>query len=70
MSGQTGSVRTGRECKDSVRTVLTIGLSSYNVRAHVPNDIPVHNGFIDAKNLLPRKTSMKSKVGLKMRTRN
>ena len=31
--------------------LLTIGLSSYNVRAHVANDIPVHNGFIAAKDL-------------------
>ena len=38
-----------------VINLLTIGLSSYNVRAHVPNDIPVHNGFVEAKNLLTRK---------------
>ena len=34
-----------------VINLLTIGLSSYNVRAHVPNDIPVHNGFVAAENL-------------------
>ena len=34
-----------------VVNLLTIGISSYNVRAHVPNDIPVHNGFIPAQNL-------------------
>ena len=38
-----------------VVNLLTIGLSSYNIRAHVPNDVPVHNGFIDAKNLTTQK---------------
>ena len=38
-----------------VINLLTIGLSSYNVRAHVPNDIPVHNGFVEAKNLSTQK---------------
>jgi hypothetical protein len=31
--------------------LLTVGISSYNIRAQVPNDIPVHNGYIEAKNL-------------------
>ena len=38
-----------------VINLLTIGLSSYNIRAHVPSDIPVHNGFVDAKNILTHK---------------
>ena len=31
--------------------LLTIGLSSYNVRRQVPNDIPHHNQFIEPHNL-------------------
>ena len=31
--------------------LLTIGISSYNIRSHVPSDVPVHNGFVEAKNL-------------------
>ena len=31
--------------------LLTIGLSSFNVKGQVPSDIPVHNQFIPAKNL-------------------
>ena len=38
-----------------VINLLTIGLSSYDVRAHVPSDIPLHNGFVEAKNLLTQK---------------
>ena len=34
-----------------VINLLTIGISSYNIRSHVPNDIPVQNGFIEAGNL-------------------
>ena len=34
-----------------VINLLTIGISSYNVRSHVPSDVPVHNGFIEANNL-------------------
>ena len=32
------------------------GLSSYNVRSHVPNDIPIHNGYLEAKNLRSQTT--------------
>ena len=35
-----------------VINLLTIGLLGYNVRVHVPNNIPVHNGLIEAKNLI------------------
>ena len=28
--------------------LLTVGISSYNIRAQVPNDIPSHNGYIEA----------------------
>ena len=35
-----------------VINLLTIGISSYNVRTHVPSDIPDHNGFIEASNLM------------------
>ena len=31
--------------------LLTIGLSSYNIKYHVPNDIPVHNQYIDPEKL-------------------
>ena len=31
--------------------LLTVGISSYNIKAQVPNDIPIHNGYIEAKNL-------------------
>ena len=34
-----------------VINLLTIGISSYNIRSHVPNDIPVHNGYVEASNL-------------------
>ena len=34
-----------------VVNLLTIGISSYNIRAHVASDIPVHNGFVAAENL-------------------
>ena len=34
-----------------VVNLLTIGISSYNVRHHVPSDVPVHNGFVESKNL-------------------
>ena len=35
-----------------VINLLTIGISSYNVKSHIPSDIPVHNGFIEASNLI------------------
>ena len=31
--------------------LLTIGLSSFNLKGQVPSDIPVHGQFIDPKNL-------------------
>jgi hypothetical protein len=31
--------------------LLSVGLASYNVRAHVPSDVPVHNQIIVAENL-------------------
>ena len=31
--------------------LLTIGISSYNVKQHVPSDVPVGNGFIEATKL-------------------
>ena len=34
-----------------VVNLLTVGISSYNVKHHIPNDIPSHNGFISAENL-------------------
>ena len=34
-----------------VVNLLTIGISSFNIRQQVPNDIPVNNGFITNKNL-------------------
>ena len=34
-----------------VINLLSIGISSYNIKQHVPSDIAVDNGYIDAKNL-------------------
>ena len=34
-----------------VVNLLTIGISSYNVRHHVPSDVPVHNGCVESKKL-------------------
>ena len=34
-----------------VVNLITIGMSSFNVKNQVPNDIPDHNGFIDPHNL-------------------
>ena len=34
-----------------VINLLTIGISSYNIKAHVASDIPVHNGFVAGENL-------------------
>ena len=34
-----------------VVNLLTIGISSYNIKAHVASDIPVHNGFVASENL-------------------
>ena len=31
--------------------LLTIGISSYNIKQHVPSDIPVSNGFIESNYL-------------------
>ena len=31
--------------------LLTIGLTSYNVKGQVPNDIPTHNQYIPSENL-------------------
>ena len=31
--------------------LLTVGITSYNIRAHVPSDIPIHNQYIPAANL-------------------
>ena len=31
--------------------LLSVGIATYNVRAHVPSDVPVHNQIILAKNL-------------------
>ena len=28
--------------------LLTVGIASYNIRAHVPSDIPIHNQYIPA----------------------
>ena len=35
-----------------VINLLTIEISSYNVTSHVPSDIPDHNGYIEASNLM------------------
>ena len=42
-----------------VINLLTIGISSYNIRSHVPNDIPVHNGYVEASNLKIQKKYQK-----------
>ena len=34
-----------------VVNLLTIGISSYNVKQHVPSDVPVDNGYIDPNSL-------------------
>ena len=34
-----------------VVNLLTVGISSYNIRMHVPSDIPSNNGFIPSENL-------------------
>ena len=31
--------------------LLTVGITSYNLKMHVPSDVPVHNQFIPANNL-------------------
>ena len=31
--------------------LLTVGITPYNIKAHVPSDIPVHNQYIPAANL-------------------
>ena len=35
--------------------LLNIGIASYNIKQHVPNDIPLHNQFIPAVNLKSQK---------------
>ena len=35
--------------------LLSVGISSYNTKLHVPSDIPVHNGYIDADKLETQK---------------
>ena len=35
--------------------LLTVGLSSFNLKSSVPNDIPVHNQFIPPENLKSQK---------------
>ena len=37
-----------------VINLLTVGISCYNLKAHVASDIPVHNGFIHQQNLQTR----------------
>ena len=31
--------------------LLTVGITSYNIKSHVPSDIPIHNQYIPAGNL-------------------
>ena len=31
--------------------LLTVGITSYNIKTHVPSDIPIHNQYIPATNL-------------------
>ena len=31
--------------------LINIGISSFNIKSQVPNDIPIHNQFVDMKNL-------------------
>ena len=35
--------------------LLTVGLTSFNLKAQVPSDIPTHNQFIAPENLLAQK---------------
>ena len=35
--------------------LLTVGITSYNIRQHIPTDIPVHNQFIPPDNLMSQK---------------
>ena len=35
--------------------LLSVGLASYNIRAHVPSDVPTHNQIIVSKNLKSQK---------------
>ena len=35
--------------------LINVGLSSYNVRLHVPSDVPSHNQVVSAENLLSQK---------------
>ena len=38
-----------------VINLLTVGISSYNLKNHVPSDIPIHNGYIEASHLKSQK---------------
>ena len=31
--------------------LLTVGITSYNIKVHVPNDLPVHGNFVGPENL-------------------
>ena len=31
--------------------LLTVGITSYNIKQHIPSDIPIHNQYIPAGNL-------------------
>ena len=31
--------------------LLTVGITSYNIKQHIPSDIPVHNLYIHGENL-------------------
>ena len=35
--------------------LLTIGITSYNIKQHIPTDIPVHNQYIPPQNLMSQK---------------
>ena len=36
--------------------LLSIGIASYNIKLHVPSDIPTHNQYIPKENLVSQKT--------------
>ena len=35
--------------------LLTVGITSYNIKQHIPSDIPVHNQFVPPRNLKSQK---------------
>ena len=48
--------RTGFKFVDDLSTIevinlLTIGLSSFNMKSQVPSDIPIHGQYVEGKNL-------------------